>query len=575
VHIDKEQEAPADIYGFAGDGSELPKGATAKTLLDSALSKFKNLIPSGFAIKEGQSPSPNQIIQLSPAQIAAAAMDKMIQDQLIESDANAALRSCALESAILGTGVVKGPFSYEKEFPKWELDQMTGKYVYIPTIKLLPKVSQASVWNVYPDPDATTINEAEFLVERHLLSSSELRRLRREPGFYPEAINRLLEMSPDYEREYWETTIQDNTAALNKDRYSVLEYWGYLDSDLAGRIGLDVEDYQLDVIQVNIWACKGEILRAVMNPYLPQRIPYYFVPYEEHPYQIWGVGVPENMLDAQALMNASLRMSIDNLRLAGNLVFEINDSYLIPGQDDTIFPGKAFHVQGPPGQAIRGISFPNTSQAHIQMYDKARQLADEKSGVPSFSHGQTGVSGIGRAASGISMLMGAAALSTKTVIKNWDAHLLKPLGEALFAWNMQFNDDAPEVKGDLSVRANGTQSLMQKEVVSQRILSLIQTANNPQIAPFLNFEAAFKELAKALDLDPETFINDPQKAALYAQIMGAASGNSQQQRQGAGAPTEASGQGGVPQAPAGPPDGTGAPDNSGNGGGNIGFPSPA
>jgi len=382
-------------------------------------------------------------------------------------------------------------------------------------------------------------------------------------------------MNPDYEREYWETNLQDNTGQLNKDRYAVLEYWGYLDTKLAAMIGMDVEEYQLDVIQVNIWACKGEVIRAVMNPYLPQRIPYYFVPYEEHPYQIWGVGVPENMLDAQALMNASLRMSIDNLRLAGNLVFEINDSYLIPGQDDTIFPGKAFHVQGPPGQAIRGISFPNTSQAHLQMYDKARQLADEKSGVPSFSHGQTGVSGIGRAASGISMLMGAAALSTKTVIKNWDHHLLKPLGEALFAWNMQFNDDAPEVKGDLSVKASGTQSLMQKEVVSQRILSLIQTANNPQIAPFLNFEAAFKELAKALDLDPDTFINDPQKAALYAQIMGAANGNNQQQGQGPVPSPEAPVQGGSPATPNGSPDGAGTPDSSGNGGGNIGFGSPA
>ena len=47
-------------------------------------------------------------------------------------------------------------------------------------------------------------------------------------------------------------------------------------------------------------------------------------------------------------------------------------------------------------------------------------MADESTGLPSFSHGQTGVSGVGRTASGISMLMGAAQLSIKTVIKNID-----------------------------------------------------------------------------------------------------------------------------------------------------------
>jgi len=58
------------------------------------------------------------------------------------------------------------------------------------------------------------------------------------------------------------------------------------------------------------------------------------------------------------------------------------------------------------------------------------------------------------------MLMGAAALSIKTVIKNIDDYLLKPLGEALFYWNMQFNVDRPEIKGDLDIKAQGTSSLM-------------------------------------------------------------------------------------------------------------------
>ena len=75
------------------------------------------------------------------------------------------------------------------------------------------------------------------------------------------------------------------------------------------------------------------------------------------------------------------------------------------------------------------------------MFDKARQLSDEATGIPSYSHGVGGVMGVGRTASGMSMLMGAAAQNVKAVVRNVDDYLLSPLGKALFAFNMQFNFD--------------------------------------------------------------------------------------------------------------------------------------
>jgi hypothetical protein len=162
----------------------------------------------------------------------------------------------------------------------------------------------------------------------------------------------------------------------------------------------------------------------------------------------------------------------------------------------------------------------------------------------------------------MSMLMGAAALSIKTVIKNIDDYLLKPLGQSLFYWNMQFNDDAPHIKGDLEIKAQGTSSLMQKEVRSQRLMTFMQTASNPALAPFVKWHTCLTEIAKSLDIDPEQLINDPEKAAIYAQIMGMANGN-----QNNTAPTREQ----SPMAPTGEvPPGASATDPSGAGGGNIG-----
>ena len=229
----------------------------------------------------------------------------------------------------------------------------------------------------------------------------------------------------------------------------------------------------------------------------------------------------------------------------------------------SIYPGKIFRRQsGVTGTAINGLKFPNTSFENLQMFDKFRQLADEATGIPSYSHGATGVQSTTRTAAGMSMLMGASALSIKTVIKNIDDYLLRPLGEALFSWNMQFNADIPDIQGDLDVKAMGTSSLMQKEVRSQRLMTFMQTANNPNIAPFVRWHSVLKEIAKSLDIDPEDLINDPEKAAIFAKIMGMTNGN--KQNEGAGEqPSGMGSAGGVPPG-ANPTDTTGA------GGGNIG-----
>ena len=257
-----------------------------------------------------------------------------------------------------------------------------------------------------------------------------------------------------------------------------------------------------DELQANVWICNGKLIRMVLNPFKPSKIPYHAAPYELNPYSFFGVGIAENMDDTQTLMNGFMRMAVDNAVLSGNLIMELDETNLVPGQDLSLYPGKVFRRQGgAPGQAIFGTKFPNVSSENMMLFDKARQLSDESTGLPSFSHGQTGVSGVGRTASGISMLMGAASGSIKTVVKNVDDYLLRPIGEGFFRFNMQFDFD-PEIKGDLEVKARGTESLMANEVRSQRLMQFLQTASNPALAPFAKFQYIIREIATSLRLRP-------------------------------------------------------------------------
>ena len=76
-------------------------------------------------------------------------------------------------------------------------------------------------------------------------------------------------------------------------------------------------------------------LRMVENPFTPTRLPFMVVPYELNPYQFFGVGVP--IWKATTIMNGHARMAIDNLALSGNLVFDVDETLLAPGQDMKIF----------------------------------------------------------------------------------------------------------------------------------------------------------------------------------------------------------------------------------------------
>lgn len=497
--------------GYAGDGRDVPEGAvTARDL-----GPLPQLDPVKEEVKAGPGNTPSAAI-FEPAKQAAKFMEKKIHDQLEESDASKHLRFSAFEMALFGTGIIKGPFAHDVEYPNWD---DTGEYD--PIMRTMPRVEAVSIWNFYPDSDAHNMADAEYSIYRHRMSRSALRDLKNRPFFRDQAIERAIESGPNYVNEYWEDVIDDTQYRETLNRWEVLEYWGVVDRDVAEDAGLKLtkELKKFDQIQINAWVCGDNILRLVLNPFKPTRIPFYAVPYELNPYSFFGVGVGENMEDTQILMNGFMRMAVDNAMLSGNLIFEVDEANLVPGQDLSVYPGKIFRRQGgAPGQALFSTKFQNVASENMMLFDKSRQLADESTGIPSFSHGQTGVTGVGRTASGISMLMGAAAQNIKTVVKNVDDYLLAPLGKAMFAFNMQFDYDE-RAKGDLAVIARGTESLMRNEIRSQRLMQILQIGSNPALAPMVKFDYILREIAASLDLDEDKIVNDPREAAIQAMIM--------------------------------------------------------
>jgi hypothetical protein len=556
---------PYDV-GFVGDGNTLAPGAVQSDtdkFLGSLEEEYQNE-EGETVVTEGPAKTPEQP-QIKPAQIAARRMEKLIHDQIDESNGATELRNAIFESVLLGTGIIKGPFNHNKTLHKWTTSEEKGRE-YTPEEIRVPRLEFVSTWDFYPDPNSTSMDEAEWAIHRHKYNRSQLRALMKRPYFDKTKIAECIKQGYNYQKRSFENEINlDNSASFSDtERFEVLEYWGTMDAEYAREAGLEIDDIidDLEEIQVNAWVCQGKIIRLVGNPFKPSRLPYNAVPYEKNPYSFWGVGVPENMEDSQQIMNGHARMAIDNLALAGSLVFDVDEAALVAGQSMDIYPGKIFKRQaGMPGQSIYGLKFPNTAPENMQMFDRFRQLADESTGIPSYSHGNTGVQGMTRTASGMSMLLGAASLNIKTVVKNLDDFLLKPLGVAFYQWNMQFYEGDLNVVGDLEIKATGTSSLMQKEVRSQRLTTFLQSVQNPAVAPFVKVSKIIQELAYSLDFDPEEIINSPEEAAIYAEIIGL---QNQQSPLGANAQQSPMGEGG------GIPGGGAGEGVTGNGDGTIG-----
>tara|TARA_A200000159_G_scaffold147117_2_gene153921 strand:- start:2478 stop:4595 length:2118 start_codon:yes stop_codon:yes gene_type:complete len=546
------EQKPATPYLIDGD-TKLQPGETLVDLQSRLGGLSSKLESVSDKIVEGDGTT-QTTVTFHPSMIAAKKMEKKIHDQLQESGASVHLRSMAFEMALLGTGVMKGPFAVDKEYPNWN-----DEGEYDPVVKTVPECSHVSVWDFYPDPEAKSMDDAEYVVERHKMSRTQLRALKNRPYFMDDAVQLAVDKGPDYTQKHWEMSMEDDDTQPTSERWEVLEFWGYVDIDVLKEHGVSIpsELSELDEVNCNVWICNGEVLRFVLNPFKPTRIPYYAVPYEHNPYSFFGVGIAENMDDTQTLMNGFMRMAIDNAALSGNLIIEVDETNLVPGQDMSVYPGKVFRRQGGAmGQAIFGTKFPNVASENMQLFDKARVLADESTGFPSFAHGQTGVSGVGRTASGISMLMSAANGSIRTVVKNVDDYLIRPLGKAFFSFNMQFDFDE-SIRGDLEVNASGTESLMANEVRSQRLMQFLQVAQNPVLAPFAKMDYIIREIAKSMDLDPDKVTNSMQDAAIQAEILKGFQAPAPTPEQGVPSPE---GQG--PQAVA---------DTSGGGGSQIGI----
>ena len=124
-------------------------------------------------------------------------MEKLVHDQIEESNGSSEIRNALLEAALLGTGIVKGPFNFNKKLNKWDINE-EGEREYSPLEVRVPRIEFVSCWDFYPDPAATNIDECEFVIHRHKMNQSITVK---KYAFNEDAIRECIQQGPNYEEK--------------------------------------------------------------------------------------------------------------------------------------------------------------------------------------------------------------------------------------------------------------------------------------------------------------------------------------------------------------------------------------
>ena len=507
---------------------------------------------------------------LEEAKVRCGRAEVKIEDLLAEGGFIQALDAFIDDLTTYKTAFIKGPVVRKRGALQWQPGP-NGTSIPVVTYENLPDWERTDPLMMYPAPWAKNVQDG-YLIERHKLSPSALSDMIGVEGYNEDAIRQVLDQYAQNGLHEWlqvdnmrlapENRMYSSTQN-NSDLIDALQYWGQVTGKLLREWGMDASAVpdEAKVYDVECWLIGSWVIKCVINADPLARRPYFSQSFEPIPGAFWGNSLYDKMRDVEDMCNAAARALANNMGISSGPQVWANVDRLPVGEDITsIYPWKIWQTTSDPmGVAQPPIGFfqPNSNaQELMSVFDKFSILADEYTGIPRYMAGIGGGAGeAGRTASGMSMMIGNANKTIKSVISNIDKTVIAPLVTNAYQYVMRYVGD-PDCKGDLQVVARGALSLVTKDAAQQQRTQFLAATANPidmQIVGLDGRAQVLRESAKALDMNVDRIVPSPTTLALKAKVMAAQAQMAAQQQLG-GPPGAPPGMPAGPvQPPAGPP----------------------
>lgn len=437
----------------------------------------------------------------SEAREAAKAMEQEIDDQLVECDYAAEVRKMLHDSAVYGTGVLKGPIVTNRTRKAWIKDKASGAHVLKVVAETRPASFWVPVWNFFPDPAAgDDIQKGEGAFERELATRRTVQDFAKQPGYDPEALREVLRMGPQVTKAY-NDLVDPRLKDLPRDTlFEVWHYVGEIPAEDLMAFGVEVgaEVDPLERVSACVVMINDVVVKMYPNPDEAGELPYDAYPWEKVSDSPWGYGVPYLMRSQQRVLNAAWRQMMDNAGISAGPQIIMKRGSVVPADGNwNIYARKIWYALADVEDVEKAFQAVNIESYQAELANiirMAEDLADKETGQPLITQGEQGSAP--ETVGGMQMLMNSANVVLRRLVKQFDDYVTKRHVRRYYNYNMAYSDN-DAVKGDFEVHAKGSSSLLVRDVQNQAYLQLLQLA-----APGTGWSALFRSrdlMAKALN----------------------------------------------------------------------------
>jgi len=221
-------------------------------------------------------------------------------------------------------------------------------------------------------------------------------------------------------------------------------------------------------------------------------------------------------------MNAAWRMMMDNAGMSVADQTVINRDIIEPADGSwKLGPKKQWYLIDKTRsvqEAFATFNTPSHQQELANIFQMARQLADEETSLPLIAQGEQ-TDGQTQTAQGMRMLMNASNIVLRRASKNWDDDITSPLIGRFYDWNMQFSEKS-EIKGDYQIEARGSGALLVREKQQQNLMTYAALSGQyPDLMARRDWAGIDKEIAKSLEVPYEQITLSEEEIAAKQQQM--------------------------------------------------------
>ena len=275
-------------------------------------------------------------------------------------------------------------------------------------------ITPISPYNLFPDPLATCVDDAEHLIYASYRPDYELKRL------FPKKADKIV----GGDVKYSELVFDNNKGNRIDNQVLVLEIY---------TVKKGVSDKHNDYEVITLLPEIGVLLSKKDLPYDDKKLPFILIKDYDMPGKFWGEGEIAQLLSPQKYMNELNNAIVDNAKTTANMPWILDKNSGVPKDSITSRPGLV--IRKNPGSEVRREPAPSMPNYVVNAVETYKSDMEQISGIFNTVKGnsETGV----YTAQGILALQEAGQARIRLKVKLFEFSLGK-MGSMVFSRAKQF-----------------------------------------------------------------------------------------------------------------------------------------